>query len=240
MMLNDEIDAFLANETVDLIGYARLGNYEDQMVRAGGGIVRGYPHGISIGIVLPDSIVDHLPDRADPNVACEYRHHSYTVINERLSLAASRLASFLNRRGHRSLPIVVAEASDGKGATATVSHKMIAHIAGLGWIGKNCLLVTPEHGPRVRFISVLTQAPLFSVDDPVAQRCGDCVECVKICPVQAIKGRNFEPGESREDRFDFGKCSKYFDELYTRDKWGVCGMCLYACPYGMRGKSRAS
>jgi epoxyqueuosine reductase len=240
MFMNDEILSFLAGEALDLVGFARLDAYENDLVRTGGNIVRGYGYGISLGIVLPDSIVDHLPDRADPNVACEYRHHCYTVINERLSLAASRLASFLNKRGHRSLPIVAAEASDGKGATATVSHKMIAHIAGLGWIGKNCLLVTPEHGPRVRFISVLTRAPLLSVDDPIAQRCGDCAECVTICPVQAIKGRNFEPGEGREDRFDFGKCSRYFDELYTRDRWGVCGLCLYACPYGMRGQSRAS
>ncbi|MFA6506736.1 MAG: 4Fe-4S double cluster binding domain-containing protein, partial [Treponemataceae bacterium] len=116
----------------------------------------------------------------------------------------------------------------------TVSHKMIAHIAGLGWIGKSCLLVTDQHGPRVRFVSVLTNAPLRSIDAPPEQKCGDCTECVRVCPAQAIKGKNYRAGEEREERFDFLKCQKYFDELKGRDKWAVCGMCLYVCPHGRK------
>jgi epoxyqueuosine reductase len=234
MYLNREIEGFLEDETVDYIGYAGLENYEDQLAQFGGNIVKGYKHGISIGLVLPDSIVDHLADRSDPNIACEYKFHSYDVLNERLNLIASKLASFLNRKGHRTLPIVAAEQTNEEEATPTVSHKMIAHIAGMGWIGKNCLLITPEHGPRVRFVSLLTNAPLKSNDNPMEQRCNDCRECMKICPVHAIKGNNYQADKGREDRLDFKKCRDYFIELRGKSKWAVCGMCLYICPHGRR------
>ena len=143
-------------------------------------------------------------------------------------------SSFLNQKGFKSLPITAAERTNDKEAIPTVSHKMIAHIAGLGWIGKNCLLITPEHGPRVRFISVLTNAPLKAVNKPIEQKCHKCIECVKICPSQALKGKNYNKNESREDRFEFQKCQNYFHEMKEKYKWDVCGMCLYVCPYGRK------
>lgn len=237
MNLNTDIKEFLKHDAIDYIGFADLGNYQTELIRFGGNIVKGYPYGISIGIALPDSIVDHLPDRFDPNVACEYKTHCYTVINERLNLISSKTASFLNQKGHRTLPIAAAETTNPSDITPTVSNKMIAHIAGLGWIGKNCLLITPEHGPRVRFITLLTQAPLAVVDAPMEQRCNECMECVKICPAKAIKGVNFEMGKEREERLDALKCREYFDSLKGKIKWEVCGMCLYICPFGIKRKA---
>jgi epoxyqueuosine reductase QueG len=234
MHINEEISNFLENEVVDYIGYANLDNYEAALVQFGGNIVKGYKVGISIGIVLPDSIVDHLPDRNDPNVSCEYKYHCYDVINDRLNLIASKLSSYLNRKNYRTLPIVVAETTNEEEAMPTISHKMIAHIAGLGWIGKSCLLVTPQHGPRVRFITVLTNAPLEGTDNPLEQRCNNCMECMKICPSQAIKGINYEVQKSREERLDISKCREYFNSMKKDRKWDVCGMCLYICPYGRK------
>jgi len=234
MPFNSQIQMFLEAEAVDYVGFADMTAYQNDLTAFGGKIVEGYTCGISIGIVLQNTIVDHLPNRFDMNVACQYKIHAYDVINQRLDLTASKLASFLNQRGFDALPIVSAEHSNIEEAIPTVSHKMIAHIAGLGWIGKNCLLITPEHGPRVRFTSILTNAPLDVVDIPIDQRCGDCDLCVKICPTRAIKGRNYVPGESREERFDFQKCQRYFAALKEKHPWGVCGMCLYACPHGRK------
>ena len=70
------------------------------------------------------------------------------------------------------------------------SHRMAAHLAGLGWIGKNCCLITPIAGPRVRLVTVLTDAPL-PPGSPMDSRCGDCTACVDACPPHAIKGRAF-------------------------------------------------
>jgi epoxyqueuosine reductase len=232
MRLNDRIARILRNEYVDYTGFADLSSCADQLADFGGEIVRGYKTGISIGIALPDSIVDHLENRYDINIACEYKTHSYNVMNDRLNYIASKVSSYLNQKGYRTLPIAASERTNEFEAIPTVSHKMIAHIAGLGWIGKNCLLITPDHGPRVRFVSILTNAPLKSYNRPIEQRCNTCRECMEICPVHAIKGVNFENESTREDRLDFQKCQSYFEEMKSRTKWNVCGLCLYVCPYG--------
>ena len=110
---------------------------------------------------------------------------------------------------------------------------MAAHLAGLGWIGKSCLLVTPEAGPRVRWTTVLTDAPL-KAGTPMEMRCGDCHECVDICPVKAFTGRNFIESEPREARYDARRCEKYLKGLEASTGYGVCGMCLYICPHGKK------
>ena len=81
------------------------------------------------------------------------------------------------------------------------SHKLAAHLAGLGWIGKSCLLVTLEVGPRVRWASVLTDAPLMA-GEPLEERCGECRGCVEVCPAGAFSGRSFFFDEPRAARFD--------------------------------------
>jgi epoxyqueuosine reductase len=119
---------------------------------------------------------------------------------------------------------------------AIFSHKLAAHLAGLGWIGKSCLLVTPQAGPRVRWVSVLTNAPLATTARPLEDRCGGCRQCVDICPVQAFSGQPFRADEPREARYDAHKCNRYFEEMKIRDaESAVRGLCLYVCPYG-RGK----
>jgi epoxyqueuosine reductase len=234
MDLNRKIIAILESQYVDCVGFADLTIYRDEITRYGGNIVKGYGRAISIGLAIPDSIVDFLPERSDPNVACEYRVHGYEVLNQRLNLIASVLSSYLNGQGHRTLPIPAADRTDQENAIPTVSHKMIAHIAGLGWIGRNCLLVTPEHGPRLRLVSLLTDAPLKAVDNPMKQQCEGCDACVSACPVGAITGKAFAMGESRDKRLDFQKCQAYFEEMQQTRKHAVCGMCLYACPHGRR------
>lgn len=232
MNLNSKITKLLENELVDYVGFADLSTYQEEIKIFGGKIVEDYKYGISIGIALPNSIVDHLPNRFDQNIACEYKTHAYNIINDRLDLCASKIASYLNEKGYRTLPIAVAERTNINEAIPTVSHKMIAHIAGLGWIGKNCLLITPEHGPRVRFVTALTNAPLKAINNPLEQRCNNCTECVKICSAQAIKGKNYQDRENREERLDFKKCQEYFNKMKEKYTWDVCGMCLYICPYG--------
>jgi hypothetical protein len=61
------------------------------------------------------------------------------------------------------------------------AHKLAAHLAGLGWIGKSCLLLTEQFGPRVRFVSVLTDAPL-EAGSPLDKPCGKCQVCIDACP----------------------------------------------------------
>jgi len=93
-------------------------------------------------------------------------------------------------------------------------------------------LVTPEFGPRVRWATVLTDAPLTPSGEPMPVQCSDCQECVDICPPHAFTGRNFHESEPRELRYDAHACSRYLASRSETVGVGVCGLCLYVCPYG--------
>lgn len=222
-----------ALEEADFFGVADLRPARDAILEQGGYIVADYPLAVSIGIRLLDPIVDMLPGRSDPAVASTYKHHSYDVVNNRLDLIASKLSGIIQRSGHRALPMSASGRISDEKICAIFSHKMAARLAGLGWIGKSCLLVTPEAGPRVRWITILTDAPL-EAGKPMDQRCGDCRECVDVCPVKAFTGRSFIESEPREARYDARRCEKYMKGLEASTGYFVCGMCLYTCPHGRK------
>jgi len=218
----------------DFLGVADLAPAQEFIVEQGGDAVAGYPKAISIGIALPGAIVDQLPNRAQQVVAVNYRSHAYDIINQRLNAVASQVASVVQQAGHRALPIPAAQGYDRERLRAVFSHKLAAHLAGLGWIGKSCLLITPQVGPRARWISVLTDADLAPTGTATEERCGACTECVDVCPVQAYTGRPFRPEEPREVRYDTAKCNAYLAENESATGMRVCGMCLYVCPYGRK------
>ena len=224
----------VTSSNCDFLGVADLAVAQDFIGEQGGDAVAGFPKAISIGIALPRAIVDQLPNRSDRAVAVNYRSHAYDIINQRLNTVASQVASALQQAGHRVLPIPAAERCDDERNCAVFSHKVAAHLAGLGWIGKSCLLVTPQVGPRARWISVLTDAPLAATGTPMAQRCGDCTECVEICPVHAFTGRPFRQDEPRSARYDAAKCDEYLAERKSESGMRVCGLCLYVCPHGRK------
>jgi len=169
------------------------------------------------------------------NNASLYKLHAYTIVNNRLDIASSLISSFLLESGYQSLPIPAAERTDIDNAIPTVSHKMIAHLAGLGWIGKNCLLITPAYGPRIRLTSILTNAEIDSNTTIIQNQCGQCNKCIEICPSHALLGREYIDGEEREKRMDYRKCEMYYEEMGKNEKIkAVCGMCLYICPFGRK------
>jgi epoxyqueuosine reductase len=226
---------------VDFFGVANLAPVSDFVVEQGGAWLAEFPLAVSLGIALPHAIVDQLPRRAERAVGMSYRTHAYDFINTRLDQAASRVASFLQRQGGYSLPVPASKRIDDARICAQFSHKLAAHMAGLGWIGKSCLLVTPQAGPRVRWATVLTQAPLTPTGEPMESRCGDCRSCVDICPVQAFSGRNFIASEARAERYDAARCDRYLKGLLDKDpEAGVCGMCLYVCPHGQQASQKLS
>ena len=239
MPLEEDLRALAMSLGADLYGMADLRPYEAAMVEQGGQLVSGYPFAISVGLRLLDTIVDQVPNRSQRAVRVSYRSHTYDVVNGRLDQISSLLASSLQREGYRSMPVPASERIDDDRICAMFSHKMAAHLAGMGWIGKSCLLVTPQYGPRVRWTTVLTDYPFSQVGTPMGPRCGDCEQCVKACPTGAFTGRMFDQKEPREARFDAGKCERYFKDMEKQMPKPVCGMCVYICPHGQNITKRA-
>ena len=78
--------------------------------------------------------------------------------------------------------MIISYTTDEKAIIGQISHRAVAHQAGLGWIGRNLLLVTPEFGPRIRLITVITYAELDQGPVPLPNRCGTCPACIDSCP----------------------------------------------------------
>jgi epoxyqueuosine reductase len=235
--ISKQIHALALNNSVDYFGIADLKQTYHSICEQGGEYVASFPYSISLGISLLDSIVDLLPRPGEMLVRVSYRHYVYDIINLRLDLSASYISSYLQKLGYRSFPIPASKRVDEDRICAAFSHKLGAHIAGLGWIGKSCLLITPDRGPRVRWATVLTDAPLKATGSNIDEQCGNCTKCIDICPVKAFTGRPFRKGEPREVRYNALACERHLRSMEKDTQIAVCGLCLYVCPFGQTKKS---
>jgi len=145
----------------------------------------------------------------------------------------------LQSDGFSALPIPASQVLDRKNWQGAISHKAVARMAGLGWQGKNLLLITPRHGSRVRLVTVLTDAALVC-DAPLKNRCGKCRRCSEACPVDAIKGVNTEHHyANRNEALNFKKCAdKLVNDFAKHPDIGapICGICINVCPFGQKKK----
>lgn len=170
-----------------------------------------------------------------------YREVNYNFINHRLDQIAHRLALHLQARGFRStlFPATFGPAYEEfqhmmPGWMGLFSQRHAAVRAGLGEFGLNNVVVTPQYGPRVRFNSVITQAPLRV--SPLLQEkvClgTECNICVDRCGGQAISLLpSFDEKEvwlNPVSRTDKPLCRKRRKEVFCY------GRCLQVCPVGRR------
>lgn len=116
---------------------------------------------------------------------------------------------------------------------AAFPHKLAAARAGLGWIGKNSLLVTKDFGLRVRLSTILINSD-FPCATPVTEsQCGQCAACVASCPYNCIRGVNWTAGMPRETLIDARLCSSVREAFEsTIGRKHECGFCLLSCPVG--------
>jgi epoxyqueuosine reductase QueG len=149
-----------------------------------------------------------------------------------------RAARFLKARGHRTL--VIPPDSDRRKGTfvsklySLSNHKMAATSAGLGWIGKNGLLINPEHGPRLSLATVLTDAQLRP-DVPIEHcRCGECRLCIEHCPSRAITGSEWSRSSPFVELVRLNACRSHKTSKRQTAGKPNCGLCINICPYGRK------
>ncbi|MFH0777190.1 MAG: hypothetical protein V2A71_01030 [Candidatus Eisenbacteria bacterium] len=113
------------------------------------------PYAIAIGYRLSDVVLDSLADRPTRT----YQYH-YRQVNLLLDQTLLKLLARIHEYGFRGFPVPASQIVDWQAGTGHLSHKFVAREAGLGWIGRNNLLVSPVHGARVRYGSLFTNMPL--------------------------------------------------------------------------------
>lgn len=122
--------------------------------------------------------------------------------------------------------------------SAPLAEKALAMRAGLGFIGRNHLLIHPRLGPQVLLGEIVTTLAL-GPDEPHIGTCGDCRRCLNACPTGAL----------REDGFlDARRCISYLTQYEPGEEsvrdigdWLFgCDECLLACPYRQRAAERSN
>jgi len=225
--LKDDVIRFCKDEGADLVGFAPVERWDESdevppefRPRA---IFPAARTVIVIGMSMPLPVVETTPSALHKEL--------YDTTNHQLDALAVALTRLLNRQGYASFPFTRDTYTSMRALRehnmAAFGHVPAAKYAGLGTIGMNQCVLTPEFGPRVRFVSVFTAAELPA--DPLQPKelCIKCEACAALCPAQAIL--------PREDRvrgdFDKTACLERTEDL-VKKRCYPCGICTKVCPIG--------
>lgn len=124
--------------------------------------------------------------------------------------------------------------------SAPIMERSFAYSSGIGFIGKNNMLIIPGHGSYVFLVEILVTVPLsYPKIEPMSSQCGSCKLCIDACPTGALDGA-FSLNASRclsyltiEDPSAVGS--------ETGKKMGKCffgcDICQEVCPFNEGGSS---
>jgi len=168
--------------------------------------------------------INYKPAKFSNIIASYALYQDYhTFIKQKLAA----LADFIKKEIDKNLKFKICVDS------TPLAEKAIAQRAGLGFIGKNCLLTNPQIGSFLLLGELLTNLPL-KPDAPLKQKdyCKNCNKCLAACPTGAIS-------EGRP--FNANKCVSYLTiehkgriakELKPKINYIFgCDACIKACPY---------
>ncbi|MCF8062486.1 MAG: 4Fe-4S dicluster domain-containing protein [Deltaproteobacteria bacterium] len=233
----DGIKARIRGFGADLVGIADLDPFGEERTIPPD-LLDPYTRAVSIAVRVPLAVFGTVTDRPGPHYASVYM-----TVNRLLDEIALKTSSLLQDHGYWALPVPASQILDRTSWRGALSHKAVARIAGLGWQGKSLLLVTPEFGPRVRLVTVLTDAPI-PADRPIRNRCGGCASCREACPAGAVKGvPTASRYQGRNEALDFDRCrEKLTEEFAAMPDVGVpiCGVCIKVCPFGITPRKRTT
>ena len=219
--LNQEIENELKNQGAELIRFVGISHLDEKQNRQ-------LPTAIVFALPLTAEyakMVFNIPDYVQARIADNYNFDDdeYSQTEHKAGEIADELAKFITGKGYKAISqsdtgLVADGVFDYETKESVLPHKTVALLGGLGWIGKNNLLITPEYGAAQCLGTVLTDAPLeTALYDPLPPKCGNCITCVNICERKVLKGKVWSRSVSRDEIVNIHGCS-------------TCLKCLVHCP----------
>jgi len=209
----EALKEFVYSTDVDILEFVKLPH---DLIFQGAGII--YDNAIILAMEMSQEDIDKAPSQDTMDMVME----TY----DSLGIAANKIAEFLRERGF------AAQADHPLGGLTLFPP--LAHKAGIGWVGRHGLLITPEFGPRVRLAAVYTSIQDLPFVDSnshgwIEDYCYECGLCIEQCPANAILDKVIVHDTGRVSRVSRDPCFRYFVEYYG------CSVCIKACPFSEGG-----
>jgi epoxyqueuosine reductase QueG len=134
------------------------------------------------------------------------------VITRELQWMGYKISKYLRHAGYTALHLPPSK-QNARFRTAPFYHMPAMYLAGMGTLGLNCSILTPQFGPRVFVTSILTDCALNAGQPMEEEMCTRCGLCVNHCPVNAMDGKGWKNPFA---------CASY----------GCCSTCIAICPVG--------
>jgi len=221
MLLDNKIKLQLKNEGIDFTHFVDISYLSKEQTK-------GFSAAILFGIVLSPA---YLQKVSETSAYVEKMKQTRQIQNDEFHLTelktdriADKLANYLLDTGFKAYS--QSEANIEKTGfynklnnSTPLPHKTIARLAGMGWIGKHNLLVTPQFGSATSMCTVLTNAPVKTIrHTPSDSKCGKCTICIETCPTNALSGKNWNKKTTRDNLLNYKKCT-------------TCLECMVHCPW---------
>jgi len=173
-----------------------------------------FDNAIILAMEMSKEIIDKAPSQATLNMV-------FGTYDD-LGKAVNKIAEFLRDHGY------AAQADHPLGGL--VLFPPLAQKAGIGWVGRHGLLITPEFGPRVRLAAVYTNIGNLpfaesSIHGWIEDYCEICGICVQQCPPKAILDESVTHETGRTTHISQQDCFEYFAQNYG------CSVCVKVCPF---------
>jgi epoxyqueuosine reductase QueG len=203
-------------ESIDLFGVADISKIKNEF-NISPKTLQNLDRAVCLGVMLSEAVLSEI-GQAPTKL---YFHH-YKIVNSFLDQTALKLSNIIQKKGFLALAVPASQIINWEKNTAHLSHRKLGVLAGLGWIGRNNLLVNEKLGSQFRLVSILTNMPL-KTDKPLKKGCNKCKLCISVCPSGAI-------GQTPVD-FNHNKCFEKLKsfQAHRQVEQFVCGICVNIC-----------
>jgi len=234
----EELEAFARSLGADIYGVAAAEAFKEFPKKpqpskfvpdAKSVVVVGMPFTPELFATVAKPVLAEVSRKAAEDAALEEKHlgrppagaERYFINDEQAMLSNEvvkigyKISWKLHREGYQAFYFAPFR-QETRFRTAAFYFTPAMYLAGIGQMGLNCSILTPEYGPRIWVTAIITDKEL-PTGQPIGptyyEGCKDCLECVKRCPSKSLDGKGWK---------DVFRCASY----------GCCGTCLSVCPVG--------